>query len=120
MQDFAQPLQNASYQTGAALAEEIYFSVSWPWLLAPIASVLFTLVFLFATALKSSRAGIPAWKSSELASMMALSQGAKEILGNGLRSLEDMEKRVEQGNVTARLERLGDEETWQLAGMRRE
>ncbi|MDI1490434.1 MAG: hypothetical protein OHK93_001637 [Ramalina farinacea] len=83
---FRTSTQSPDHQYGDATSYEIYFSVSWAWLVAPILSISLTIAFLAATILRSRRLGLPAWKSSQLASLLALDPETRTALGKGMSS----------------------------------
>ncbi|KAI4234851.1 MAG: hypothetical protein L6R40_006640 [Gallowayella cf. fulva] len=53
---------------------EPYFHIAWPWLALPIAAIIATFCLLIATMGLSAHHDIPAWKSSQLASLLAPSR----------------------------------------------
>ena len=70
---------------------EIYFEVSWPWLIIPILTIPITLIFFVLTILRSSRNNIPAWKSSQLAALQAMNRRIRAKLGDGIGKNSELE-----------------------------
>lgn len=100
-------------QTGAASTMEIYFQVTWPWLIVPILSILLTLLLLVLTIRRSRRHNIPPWKSSQLAALQALNPGIRARLGDGLAKNSELEEMVRREGVHVRLRR-GAAGRWEL------
>ena len=85
---------------------DIYFQVSWPWLIVPILSILITLIFFTVTVLRSWRSRIPAWKSSQLASLQALNPSFRVKLGVGMAKASELEELVRRKGVDVRLSQV--------------
>jgi len=100
-------------QTGTSYATEVYFQVSWPWLVVPILSIPITLILLSLTILRSSRHQIPAWKSSQLAVLQALNPGIRAKLGDGMARNSELDEVVRREGVCVRLRGL-DGGRWEL------
>lgn len=77
---------------GQSYTYEVYFDVSWSWLVVPIMSVPLTFLFLGIVILSGRRHGVPAWKTSQLASLQALNPSVRAALGDGLYKQSVMEK----------------------------
>ncbi|KAG8533521.1 uncharacterized protein KY384_002307 [Bacidia gigantensis] len=83
------PLTNSSMRTtadysnlavGTVSYTEIFIKVNFFWLILPIAAVLWVLMFLVIVIIQSKRAGIPAWKTSQLQAMQVLEPGVRDGL----------------------------------------
>jgi hypothetical protein len=85
---------NLSIQ-GVELAIETYVLAVWAWLVLPICVVLLTLVFLLVTIWKNTQQRSKTWKSSSLATMIALSSEAQVQLGS-LTSMSTIEERAKE------------------------
>ena len=59
---------------------EIYIVVDFRWLILPIISVIFALIFLVAVMIESAQCGIPAWKMSQIVPLLSLDQSAAELM----------------------------------------
>ncbi|KAL8870401.1 MAG: hypothetical protein Q9174_003547 [Haloplaca sp. 1 TL-2023] len=105
-----------SNQTNDSLTYEIYFSIDWSWLIVPILSIPATLIFLVAVIVRGHRLGVPAWKTSTLASLQALNPQTRAALGNGMYRQSTMEKMVARGD-RVRLSPLDRSQgKWELVG----
>ena len=94
---------NVSTVSGPATHLEIFISVDFRWLTAPIAAVVLALVFLFAVVMESRSAGIPAWKSSQTHALFALEASTKQRLES-----------LPEDDAAAALVRLKRGDRWQL------
>lgn len=92
---------------------EIYFQVSWPWLIVPILSIPLTLIFFALTVLRSRRNNIPAWKSSQLAALQALNPRIRAKLGDGMAKNSELEEMMRKEGVNVRL-RVVERGRWEL------
>lgn len=61
---------------GTALEPVIYISVNFHWLILPSLSLILTLLFLLAVIFETARSGVPAWKASPIAALLALDHDA--------------------------------------------
>ena len=61
---------------GTASEPVIYIIVSFRWLILPILSIILTLFFLLAVIFETARSGVPAWKASPIAALLALDHDA--------------------------------------------
>ena len=86
----------------------------WAWLVAPIATVPFTIFFLLAIIFRTRNAHVPAWKSSQLAAILALHPNVRNILGGGMMPSHGMDETARHADAEVRLEAKGDGK-WQLA-----
>lgn len=104
-------------QTAQGTTYEVYFDVSWPWLIVPILSVPLTILFLGIVIFAGRRHHIPAWKTSTLASLQALNPNVRAALGDGISRQSEMNKRVieEEGAQGVRLNVLDRQQgKWEL------
>ena len=62
--------------SGYASEPVIYIVISFRWLIVPVLSTILALVFLLAVMVETARHGIPAWKASPIAALLALDQDA--------------------------------------------
>ena len=92
---------------------EIYFHVTWAWLVVPILSILITLVFFALTILRCWQHGVPAWKSSHLAVLQALNPRIRAKLGDGMAKNSELEQRVRDEGVNVELRTL-ERGRWEL------
>lgn len=88
---------------GIALAPVAFVETNYLWLLLPIGLVSLTLVFLFATILKSQRLGSRVWKSSNLAMLQGLHGDLHAELG-GLSSITEMEDKARDVKIRLNME----------------
>jgi hypothetical protein len=87
--------------TGTAWTSEIYIRIRWPWLTFFGSLFIFTILFLILTIHQSSKYRISAWKSEPLALMYHELKSNKED-GQGLESIEDMQKQSSKIKVRLR------------------
>jgi hypothetical protein len=87
--------------TGTAWTSEIYIRIRWPWLTFFGSLFIFTILFLIFTIHQSSKYRISAWKSEPLALMYHGLKSNKED-GQGLESIEDMQKQSSKIKVRLR------------------
>ena len=104
-------------QTAPSYTFEVYIDIVWAWLVAPIATIPFTILFLLSTIVKTWRAKIPAWKSSQLAALLALSPAVRDMLGGAMDSQGVMDEKAQEANTDVRLECLGSRR-WELVRAR--
>ena len=97
-------------EPGTTSSFEVYFKFQWPWMIAPIAAVILSLLFLLLTIELSRRSKVPVWKSSLLALLLSLSSGLRRDIG-GAKGPLDMHERAQGRNV--RLEAKDGQ--WQIA-----
>ncbi|KAI9704771.1 MAG: hypothetical protein M1836_006551 [Candelina mexicana] len=103
----------STIQIGTSYTMEIYFQVSWLWLIVPILSIPITLTFLALTILRSWQNNNPAWKSCRLAALQALSPRIKARLGGGMAENSELEEVVRREGVEVRLRRV-EGARWEL------
>ena len=90
---------------GTAWKLENYVHVRWAWLALPLSLCLFSLSFLAATIIKSSRQRADNWKSSSLAMLYGLQvQGEDEDESGFLSGKEEMERRAKGSLVKLKKE----------------
>ncbi|KAL8832761.1 MAG: hypothetical protein Q9170_004759 [Blastenia crenularia] len=76
-----------------------YFDIGWGWLALPILAIIATLALLIFAIVQSVHYGIPAWKSGQLASLLALSGDIKDKFGD-LGTNAEVEKRLAENKET--------------------
>ncbi|MCJ1475704.1 hypothetical protein MMC13_004367 [Lambiella insularis] len=99
-------------QPGLSSTTDVYFRVTWAWLVVPVLSIPLTLLFFALTAARSARHNVPAWKANRLAVLRALSPGVRARLGEGMARNSEMEGALRREGVEVRLMR--GEGGWEL------
>ena len=96
---------------GTAWKLESYIHVRWAWLALPLSLCLFSLLFLGATIIKSSRQRANNWKSSSLAMLYGLQVKGEDEDESGFLSRKREMERMAEGSL---VKLMKDGKKWRL------